>query len=42
MMCKEGGLDIDTSDEILRDTLVTTDGKIVHPRLTASAAPSVD
>lgn len=34
MIDKEEGLKIDFEDEIIQGTLVTNDGKIVHPRLT--------
>ena len=32
-MIKGGALTIDTSDEVVRDTLVTRDGEVVHPRV---------
>jgi NAD(P) transhydrogenase subunit alpha len=32
-MLKKGELAIDTNDEVVRDTLVTRDGEIVHPRV---------
>jgi NAD(P) transhydrogenase subunit alpha len=31
---KKAALDIDASDEITRDTLLTRDGQVVHPRIT--------
>jgi NAD(P) transhydrogenase subunit alpha len=37
---KEQSLKIDTADEIIRGTLVTRDGAIVHPALAAPAAPA--
>jgi NAD(P) transhydrogenase subunit alpha len=37
---KEGRLAIDTSDEIVRATLLTRDGAVVNPALVASAAPA--
>jgi hypothetical protein len=32
-MVKEGELQLDTEDEIMRDTLVTRDGQVVHERI---------
>ena len=32
-MIKDGSLEIDTDDEIVRDTLVAKDGRVVHPRV---------
>ncbi|RMG04534.1 MAG: NAD(P)(+) transhydrogenase (Re/Si-specific) subunit alpha, partial [Planctomycetota bacterium] len=32
-MTKDGKLEIDTEDEIIRDTLVARDGKIVNERV---------
>jgi H+-translocating NAD(P) transhydrogenase subunit alpha len=32
---KDGALKLDRDDEIVRDCLVTHDGQVVHPRLTA-------
>lgn len=32
-MIKGGALTIDTGDEVVRDTLVTRDGEVVHPRV---------
>jgi H+-translocating NAD(P) transhydrogenase subunit alpha len=34
MVTKEGSLNIDRNDEIVRETLVTHEGKVVHPRVT--------
>ncbi len=39
-LVKQGKLEIDTSDEITRDTLVCRDGAIVHPRMSGQAAAS--
>jgi H+-translocating NAD(P) transhydrogenase subunit alpha len=33
MMTKEGALNIDTNDDITRDTLVVRDGQVVNPRV---------
>ena len=33
MVTKEGVININREDEIVRDTLVTFEGKIVHPRV---------
>ncbi len=38
MIDKEDGLKIDFEDEIIQGTLVTNDGKIVHPRLTGETS----
>ena len=38
MIDKEEGLKIDFEDEIIQGTLVTNDGKIVHPRLTGETS----
>jgi hypothetical protein len=35
MLTKEGALNIDLSDEIVRETLVARDGEVVHPRVQA-------
>jgi len=32
-LTKDGAINIDTSDEITRETLVTRDGEVVHPRV---------
>jgi len=32
-MVKEGRLEVDAEDEIVRETLLTRDGKVVHPRV---------
>jgi proton-translocating NAD(P)+ transhydrogenase subunit alpha len=32
-LCKDGKVNIDTADEITRETLVTRDGEVVHPRV---------
>jgi NAD/NADP transhydrogenase alpha subunit len=32
----DGNLNIDLEDELIRETLVVRDGKIVHPRLLQS------
>lgn len=37
-LVKDGQLQLDTSDEITRETLITQDGKIVHPRVTSALA----
>ncbi|CAN5864981.1 Re/Si-specific NAD(P)(+) transhydrogenase subunit alpha [soil metagenome] len=34
---KDGALQLDTADEIVRECLVTADGEIVHPRVSATA-----
>jgi len=36
-LVKEGQLQINLDDEIIRDTLVAREGKIVHPRLCGAA-----
>jgi proton-translocating NAD(P)+ transhydrogenase subunit alpha len=33
LLVKQGKLTIDTTDEIVRETLVARDGEVVHPRL---------
>ena len=33
MVTKEGELLIDTDDEIVHDTMMTRNGKVVHPRI---------
>jgi H+-translocating NAD(P) transhydrogenase subunit alpha len=33
---RDGALQLDTSDEIVRDCLITADGEIVHPRVSAT------
>jgi NAD(P) transhydrogenase subunit alpha len=35
LLVKDGQLHVDTSDEIVRETLVTQGGKVVHPKLRA-------
>ncbi len=35
MVNKEGALNIDTSDEITRDSLITRNGEVVHPKIQA-------
>ena len=37
MVNKEGVLKIDLNDEIIRETLVTHEGKVVHPKVSQSA-----
>ncbi|MBI3453014.1 MAG: Re/Si-specific NAD(P)(+) transhydrogenase subunit alpha [Rhodospirillales bacterium] len=37
---KEGAIRIDAEDEIIKGTLLTRDGRIVHPAFAPSAAPS--
>jgi len=32
-MIKDGRLEVDAEDEIVRETLLTRDGKVVHPRV---------
>jgi NAD(P) transhydrogenase subunit alpha len=39
LVCKNGELDLDLGDEIVRDTLVTRGGEVVHARLRESMAP---
>ncbi len=39
-LVKDGKLQLDTSDEIVRETLVTRDGQIVHPRVAGGPATS--
>lgn len=40
-LVKEGELKLDTSDEIVRETLVTRDGEVVHPRVQGLLRPPV-
>ena len=40
-MVKEGALAINREDEIVRETLVTFEGKVVHPRVLELMAPEV-
>ena len=35
---KEDGIKIDFEDEIIQGTLITNEGKIVHPRLTEESS----
>jgi NAD(P) transhydrogenase subunit alpha len=35
ILVKDGQLHVDPSDEIVRETLVTQGGKVVHPKLQA-------
>jgi NAD(P) transhydrogenase subunit alpha len=39
-LTKEGRLNLDTKDEITRDTLVATDGQVVNPQIRALLAPA--
>jgi NAD(P) transhydrogenase subunit alpha len=39
-LVKEGQLRIDLEDEITRETLVTRDGEIVHPRVREALTPA--
>jgi NAD(P) transhydrogenase subunit alpha len=41
LMLKDGALKIDTSDEIIRETLVTHEGKLVNPRVAALISQEV-
>ena len=40
-LVKGGQLNLDTNDEIARETLVTRDGQVVHPRVAALMANQV-
>jgi NAD(P) transhydrogenase subunit alpha len=37
---KDGGLTVNWDDEIIRETLIAREGKIVHPRLAAEGVPA--
>jgi NAD(P) transhydrogenase subunit alpha len=41
MVTKEGAIAINREDEIIRDTLVTWEGKVVHPRVLELLGPEV-
>ena len=41
MVNKEGTLAINREDEIIRETLVTWEGKVVHPRVLELLGPAV-
>ena len=38
---KEGGLEIDTADEIVKATLLTDDGAVVNPAFAPPVTPAV-
>jgi len=40
-MVKDGALAINRDDEIIRDTLVTFEGRVVHPRVLELLGPEV-